>query len=138
MLPGLGPEVVGGTYCPHDGHVSPLRLLKALHKVMADSYRPNSTVTAIRGSAGGFQVDAGGVTHAAPKIVLAAGLGNLPLGEMLRFKLPVRPQRGQILVTERLPAFLDYPLSGVRQTAEASVWRTPEDRKSTRLNSSHT
>jgi glycine/D-amino acid oxidase-like deaminating enzyme len=121
MLPGLGPEVVGGTYCPHDGHVSPLRLLKALHKVIADSYRPNSKVTAIRGSAGGFQVDAGGVSHAAPKIVLAAGLGNLPLGEMLGFKLPVRPQRGQILVTERLPAFLDYPLSGVRQTEEGSV-----------------
>jgi glycine/D-amino acid oxidase-like deaminating enzyme len=121
MLPGLGPEVVGGTYCPHDGHVSPLRLLKALHKVIADSYRPNSKATAIRGSAGGFQVDAGGVTHAAPKIVLAAGLGNLPLGEMLGFKLPVRPQRGQILVTERLPAFLDYPLSGVRQTEEGSV-----------------
>jgi len=121
MVPGLGPEVVGGTYCPHDGHVSPLRLLKALHKAIADSYRPNSQVTAIRGSAGGFQVDAGGVTHAAPKIVLAAGLGNLPLGEMLGFKLPVRPQRGQILVTERLPAFLDYPLSGVRQTEEGSV-----------------
>ena len=121
MLPGLGPEVVGGTYCPHDGHVSPLRLLKALHKAIADSYRPNSKVTAIRGSAGGFQVDAGGVSHAAPKIVLAAGLGNLPLGEMLGFKLPVRPQRGQILVTERLPAFLDYPISGVRQTEEGSV-----------------
>lgn len=121
MLPELGPEVVGGTYCPHDGHVSPLKLLKALHKVLGDAYRPNSKVTAIHGEAGGFRVEAGGVVHAAPKIVLAAGLGNLPLAEMLGFKLPVRPQRGQILVTERLPAFLDYPLSGVRQTEEGSV-----------------
>lgn len=121
MLPGLGPEVVGGTYCPHDGHVSPLRLLKALHKVLGSSYRPNSKVTAIRPRGGGFEVEAGGVTHAAPKIVFAAGLGNLPLCEMLDFRLPVRPQRGQILVTERLPAFLDYPLSGVRQTEEGSV-----------------
>src|SRR5260370_13002146 len=105
MLPGLGAEVVGGTYCPHDGHVSPLRLLKALHKVIADSYRPNSKVTAIRGSAGGFQVDAGGVTHAAPKIVLAPGLGSLPLAAMLGLKLPVRPHPGQLLPTHPLPAF---------------------------------
>jgi len=121
LLPGLGPEVVGGTYCPHDGHVSPLRLLRALHAVLGEAYRPAGKVTAIRSAAGGFQVEAGGTTHAAPRIVLAAGLGNLALGEMLGFALPVRPQRGQILVTERLPAFLDYPLSGVRQTEEGSV-----------------
>jgi glycine/D-amino acid oxidase-like deaminating enzyme len=120
-LPGLGPDVVAGTYCPHDGHVSPLRLLKALHKAIGPAYRPNSGVTAIRATGGGFQIDAGQTTHAAPRIVLAAGLGNLPVGAMLGFDLPVRPQRGQVLVTERLPAFLDYPMSGVRQTEEGSV-----------------
>ena len=118
LLPELGSEVVGGTYCPHDGHVSPLRLLKALHKALGDAYWPNSTVTGIRP---GFRVATANGTHEAPRIVLAAGLGNLPLGAMLGFALPVRPQRGQILVTERLPAFLDYPVSGVRQTEEGSV-----------------
>jgi hydrogen cyanide synthase HcnC len=121
MVPGLGPEVVGGTYCPHDGHVSPLRLLKALHKAIATAYRPNSTVTAIRPTAGGFTITAGGTVYSAPRIVLAAGLGNLGLCAMLGFELPIRPQRGQILVTERLPAFLDYPVSGVRQTEEGTV-----------------
>jgi hydrogen cyanide synthase HcnC len=121
MVPGLGPEVVGGTYCPHDGHVSPLRLLNALHKAIATAYRANSTVTAIRPTAGGFAITAGGAVHSAPRIVLAAGLGNLGLCAMLGFELPVRPQRGQILVTERLPAFLDYPVSGVRQTEEGTV-----------------
>ncbi|MCC7047519.1 MAG: FAD-binding oxidoreductase [Alphaproteobacteria bacterium] len=121
VVPGLGPDVVAGLYCPHDGHVSPLQLLKSLHKALGDAYRPYGAVTAIRGAGGGYAVEAGGRTYAAPKIVLAAGLGNLPLCAMLGFKLPVRPQRGQILVTERLPAFLDYPLSGVRQTEEGSV-----------------
>ncbi|MCK6452404.1 MAG: FAD-binding oxidoreductase [Alphaproteobacteria bacterium] len=121
LLPELGPEVVGGTYCPHDGHVNPLRLLKALHKALGGAYRPNSKVTAIRPAGGGFRIEAGQTVHEAPRIVLAAGLGNLPLADMLGFKLPVRPQRGQILVTERLPAFLDYPLSGVRQTEEGTV-----------------
>jgi len=121
MVPGLGPEVSGGTYCPHDGHVSPLRLLKALHKAIGNSYRPNSTISAIAPSGGGFTVTAGGTVHSAPRIVLAAGLGNLGLAAMLGFNLPVRPQRGQILVTERLPRFLDYPVSGVRQTEEGTV-----------------
>ena len=31
MLPGIGPEVVGGSFCPLDGHVNALRLLRALH-----------------------------------------------------------------------------------------------------------
>jgi glycine/D-amino acid oxidase-like deaminating enzyme len=118
VMPGLGPDVVGATYGPHDGHVSPLRLMKALHKALGACYRPNSTVTAIRP---GFRIETAGGTFAAPRIVLAAGLGNLPLCGMLGFQLPVRPQRGQILVTERLPAFLDYPMSGVRQTEEGSV-----------------
>ena len=34
MLPEikLGKEVCGGSYCPHDGYVNPLNLVKALHK----------------------------------------------------------------------------------------------------------
>ena len=30
MLPGIGPDVVGGSYGKHDGHASPLRLLRSL------------------------------------------------------------------------------------------------------------
>ncbi len=121
MLPGLGPEVAGGTYCPHDGHVSPLRLLRALHTAIGASYRPGGKAAAIAPVSGGFRVAADGGAYAAPRVVLAAGLGNPALAETLGWKLPVRPQRGQILVTERLPRFLDYPVQGVRQTEEGSV-----------------
>ena len=31
MLPDIGPEVVGGSYCPLDGHVNSLRLFRTLH-----------------------------------------------------------------------------------------------------------
>ena len=34
---------------------------------------------------------------------------------------PVRPERGQILVTRRLPRFLDLPTTHIRQTEEGSV-----------------
>lgn len=125
MLPGLGPKVAGASYCPHDGHVSPLYLLRGLHtglERLGARYLPSRRVTRIDTPAGGgFRVVAGGETFAAPKLVLAAGLGNPGLGAMLGMTLPIRPQRGQILVTERLPHFIDYPMSGIRQTAEGSI-----------------
>ena len=30
IMPGIGPKVVGAAYCPHDGHVNPLYLMRAL------------------------------------------------------------------------------------------------------------
>jgi hydrogen cyanide synthase HcnC len=40
---------------------------------------------------------------------------------MVGLTAPVRPQRGQIIVTERLNPFLDYPMATVRQTDEGGV-----------------
>ena len=50
MLPHIGPDVVGGTYCPIDGHVNSLRLFRTLHKGLAmlgARYLPHHKVTAI-------------------------------------------------------------------------------------------
>ena len=47
----LGPAVLGATYCPHDGHVNPLALLRALHgafQAAGGNYFPGSKVTDIR------------------------------------------------------------------------------------------
>jgi glycine/D-amino acid oxidase-like deaminating enzyme len=40
---------------------------------------------------------------------------------MLGLSVPVRPQRGQLIVTERVAPFLHYPLTTIRQTDEGSV-----------------
>ena len=47
------------------------------------------------------------ITVEAGRVILAAGLGNATLGPQLGFAAPVRPQRGQVLITEKLP-----PLTG--------------------------
>src|SRR5207253_1002104 len=57
----------------------------------------------------------------AGKVVLAAGIGNARLGPMVGLDVPVRPQRGQLIVTEKTAPFLDYPVSTVRQTDEGGV-----------------
>lgn len=123
MLPLAGDEVVGGSYTLHDGHVSPLYLLRALHKgfrARGGLYRPGRRVDSIDADGQGFAVKAGGETLKAGKVVLAAGLGNRDLGRFVGLDVPVRPLKGQILVTERAEMTFDRPTTFVRQTEEGS------------------
>jgi len=54
-------------------------------------------------------------------LVLAAGLGNLSLAPQVGLSIPVKPNRGQVLICERIARFLDYPTGHVRQTDEGTV-----------------
>jgi glycine/D-amino acid oxidase-like deaminating enzyme len=124
MLPQIGPDVVGASYCPLDGHVNSLRLLRALHVAMQRlgvRYRPGHRVDGIDWRGGEFIVRAAGREIRSGKLVLAAGIGNARLGPMVGLDVPVRPQRGQIIVTEKAAPFLDYPVVTVRQTDEGGV-----------------
>lgn len=124
LLPQLGPEVVGGSYCPLDGHCNSLRLLRALHaglKQHGARYLPNNIVERIEPRDSAFRLASSGGDITAGKIVLAAGNGNARLGPMVGLTIPVRPQRGQIVVTERARPFLPYPVVTIRQTDEGSV-----------------
>ncbi|QQS13254.1 MAG: FAD-binding oxidoreductase [Rhodospirillales bacterium] len=123
-LPEIGPEVAGGAYCPLDGHVNSPRLLRALHTALTRrgvAYLPNRTVDRIERRDGGFVVHSGANPLAAARIVLAAGNGNRALGAMVGLDVPVRPQRGQIVVTEKAALFLRHPVVTIRQTDEGGV-----------------
>ncbi|MFM8769763.1 MAG: NAD(P)/FAD-dependent oxidoreductase [Rubrivivax sp.] len=121
LIPQAGPDVVGAVWCPLDGHASPLRLLRALVQAFeAQSGRLISCaqVASITSRAGGFEVATARGTFAAARLVLAAGLGNRMLAPQVGLSAPVSPNRGQILVTERLQPFLQHPTLYVRQTGE--------------------
>ena len=120
----LGPNIVGATFSPHDGHVNSLFLLRAMHTAFQNAggrYFPGNAVIDIRHDGRVFTAQTRRDRFCAPKLVLAAGLGIPPLADMLGMNIPVQPERGQILVTERLRPVLSYPLSGLRQTAEGSL-----------------
>lgn len=124
MVPGLGDEVVGGSYCPLDGHANPLSLLRALHSGLAEAggdYLPGRTVDLIEPQHGGFVVRCGSERIVCRRVVIAAGLGSSRLAPMVGLDMPVAPLRGQIMVTERMRPFLHYATHVVRQTAEGSV-----------------
>lgn len=124
MLPGLGPRVVGGTYCPHDGHTNPLKLLRALHAALqraGGQYLGSREVASIGASAGGYRVDCrNGERFDAGTVVIAAGLSNRKLAAMVDLHVPVDPLWGQIIVTERCRPLLDLPTLHLRQTDEGS------------------
>ena len=120
----LGPRVVGASYGRTDGHVNPLLLLAALHagiQRLGGSIRHNARVERIEPDGSGFRLKIAGETLTVPRIVIAAGLGSQQLAQQVGLQVPVRPQRGQVLVTERIEPLLRLPASGLRQTDEGTI-----------------
>lgn len=123
LVPGLGPSVVGGTYCKHDGHCSPLYLLRALHEgilARGGTIVGDAKASAVAPDGDGFRAETPAGTFRGDKIVLAAGLGNRALGPGVGLTVPVAPQKGQILVTERANMEFTMPTHVVRQTEEGT------------------
>ncbi len=127
-LPHVGPDVAGGTFCALDGDCNPLRLLRALHAAIAragGALLADHGVQRIdadgdgRGDGFALRTKQGVVT--ARKIVLAAGLGNAHLAPMVGIAMPVTPNKGQVLVLERVQPFLPFPLETLRQTDDGTV-----------------
>jgi len=124
MLPDIGPEVVGASYCPLDGHVNSLRLFRTLHTAInarGVTYLPSHRVENITQEGGEFRLHTGKGEVRAGKVALAAGNANMRLAPMVGLEAPMRPERGQIVVTERLRPFLNYPVVTLRQTDEGTV-----------------
>lgn len=124
LMPEIGPEVAGASFTPYDGAANPLYLLRSLHAAIlkrGGSYFPQSKVTALKAAPHDFTVSAGGATFNAPKLVIAAGLGNKDLGALVGLNVPVAPVRGQILVTERVKPVLSMLTIWVRQMTEGSL-----------------
>ncbi|MCH1522956.1 MAG: FAD-binding oxidoreductase, partial [Arenicellales bacterium] len=132
-LPGIGTHVPGATYCPHDGHVNPLRLLRALHEGFnrnGGSYLPLSSIDRIQPlQPGGFELFSNGRRVAGcEKLVIAAGHGSVGLGAEVSIDVPIHPEQGQIVVTERSAVSLAYPTNMVRQTDEGGFLLGPSAR----------
>lgn len=124
-FPNLGLRVVGASYCPHDGHVGSLQLLMSMHRAFHGAggiYRADSAVADLRKSGDAFDVQTrDGARFSAARVVLAAGNGTKSLAPMVGLSAPVRPQKGQVMVTAKQEPFLDVPTALLRQTGEGSI-----------------
>ena len=123
MAPGVrfGQEVVGASFSEKDGHCGPLYLLRALHAGFTARGGRYRSGAAVRNIEGGFRVETDAGAFEAPKVLLAAGNGIPPLAGRVGLNVPTAPERGQVLVTERVERFLPMPMGNIRQTAEGTV-----------------
>ena len=124
LQPGLGLDVVGGSWCPHDGHVNPLYLLRSLHDCLLKHkghFHSDAEVSNVTHQNGVFSVLSKKGNFQASRLVLAAGLGNRTLAPLIGLTQPVRPQKGQILVTQKTDELIRLPMTLLRQTAEGSI-----------------
>lgn len=120
----FGPEVSGASLGLHDGHANPLKLLAALHSgitALGGTLRHCSRVAGITSGSQGFTVGTQEERFSASRVVIAAGLGSAALAAQVGLHVPLRPQRGQVLVTERIAPLLPLPASGLRQTREGTI-----------------
>ena len=123
LEPAVGPKVTGAIFGPEDGHVNPLYLLRGLHQAFqrrGGRLANGRTVNRIEPLAEGFRIEHEKEWRA-QKVVLCAGLGNAALAPQLGLEAPVRPNRGHVLITERMQPFLRHPGSQIRQVGEGAV-----------------
>lgn len=125
----LGTSVCGAAIGESDGHVNPLKLLRAVLQSFVSKggrFIGNHRVVEIQPQERGrFRVIAEGAgekrSFESAQVVVAAGLGATALADMVGIEVPLRPQRGQIMVTERIRPVLDLPASAIRQTRDGTV-----------------
>lgn len=121
----LGDGITGASLGHRDGQANPLFLLAALHAGVvrrSGQLRAGCSVSRIvTEPGGGFTVETDTDRISASKVVISAGLGSKALAEQVGMDIPLRPQRGQILVTERVQPIFPLPMSGLRQTREGTI-----------------
>lgn len=124
LIPAIGDDVAGASWTEMDGHANPLYLLRALQQGVqhyGGVYRPGGAVRRIVTAGTGYGVERDGESVRGGRVILAAGLGNSALAPQIGLQAPLVPNRGEVLITERVPPMLDIPTPYVRQTGEGTL-----------------
>ncbi len=125
LEPALSDAVIGATYCPIDGHVTPMTMVCAMAKGarrLGAEIRTRTEVESIvveRGRATGVRL--AGEMISADWVVNVAGLGAARLAATAQVAVPVDYSRGQMFVSERIPPLLRTYIHNIKQTAAGTI-----------------
>lgn len=110
MQRGLAEHLVGATHSPQDAEVNPIELnigfARAAKRLGAEILF-ETEVTGLKFQ--GQQVEAVETSRGTiwtPLVIVAAGAWSPLIGEMAGLKIPIKPRRGQIIITEPVPPFV--------------------------------
>lgn len=110
LEPQLSPKLKGALYSETGGKVNPMRLTfafaKAAQKLGAE-FLNNTAVTGVlkdEKHVYGVETDKG--SFYGDKIVIAAGSWSGKVGQLAGLELPIKPRKGQIVITEQIGPFM--------------------------------
>ena len=111
MEPALADSVIGAAYSPIDGQINPLTLNLGLAfgaKQLGATLLMREPVTAVlceKGKVSGVKTAKRQIT--APLVVNAAGIYAPEIAGMIGLNLPIKPRRGQLLITAPVPKMIN-------------------------------
>lgn len=107
---GLSPHLLGATYSPWDAHVNPMKLCFAFARAarqMGAEILTGTPAVDIRVKGGRVKsVLAGSEEIETDTVINAAGVYAPAICKMVGLSAPIKPRRGQIIVTEPVPRFV--------------------------------
>ena len=119
LVPGINPEgLLGGTYSPDDGSISPLLTINAFYRraiELGAEFKFKEKVTGLdtnRGQITGVRTDKGQYT--APVVVDAAGPYSREIGKMVGTELTVIPDSHEAAITEPVKSFFSCMVVDIR------------------------
>jgi len=110
LAPALAPHCLGALICREDGYARPFHALTAFrHKAcsLGVEYRVNTVVDAVERERGMWRVTTRKGEFQAPVLVNCAGAWAGHIAASLGEPVPLKPGAPMIMVTERLPHFID-------------------------------
>lgn len=110
LVPALAPHCLGALLCRGDGYARPFHALTAFrHKASALGvrYRHSLEVTAIENQGAEWCAHTREGNFCAPVLVNCAGAWSNVIAESLGEPVPLAPKAPMMMVTERLPHFID-------------------------------
>jgi glycine/D-amino acid oxidase-like deaminating enzyme len=130
LEPNLAPNLAGGVFFPDDAQLDARRATLALLSAAQQeglTLHANAEVIAIRRTTSGNRRVSGVVTGAGEiatsTIVCAAGVWSNDVARLAGIELPIRPRKGHILVTARVPGLIRHPLleGGYASTVQSAA-----------------
>jgi len=125
MEPVIDKNILGAIYCKEDGHINPFLLVNAYIQAAKKLGAEVNTYTKVES----FIVQGNNIKEIVTNkgnikpglVICAAGIYSKEIGEMLDINIPIHPERGYCLVSEKLPKILNTTICGARQTDSGNI-----------------
>lgn len=127
LVPGIGPRVLAGTFCPTGGQANPLVAAPAFARraaALGATVRTHCPVRAVTRDGGGFALDTAEERVQADRVVLAAGAWTPGLAAGLGLALPIALIAPQMVATTPMPRLLGTVLLGFGRSLSMKQMRS--------------